>query len=149
MEAFPLGSSGLVDVDMRIHKSGKNRSIAKVVLLEIARHLLNRHNFADRLASHEYRCGARSFRCDHSTGDESLRIHEVNNPSNRQVWALRAEPIAPASLFQLLTIGISAGEKFRPLPASAYTCLPQQGRRILRSRKIDCKVGRNKEEPQS
>ena len=47
LEAFPIGSSRLIDVHVRIHQAGQNCGIAKVVDFESLRHLVGAHNFAD------------------------------------------------------------------------------------------------------
>jgi hypothetical protein len=70
---------------------------------------------------HEYRGWLNSLPSDHSSRDESLQAHGINQPSFEDV-SMKCELIAPSSLFQLAMIEDSTGEKFRAPPATAYTC---------------------------
>ena len=78
LETFPLGSSGLVDVNVRIHQPGKNRASPKSCGSWLSGTCRYWDNGLNLFSFHQYGCRLDAFRGDYSPGNEGLRIHRIN-----------------------------------------------------------------------
>jgi ribulose 1,5-bisphosphate carboxylase large subunit-like protein len=86
METLPLGASGLIDVKVRVHQSGKNCTIAEIVHVAAVRNLSERDNRQNPLSLHQHGGRSDAFGSDHSPGDEDLVTHRFNRRVREGVW---------------------------------------------------------------